>query len=108
LYQGKTPLNEARIWKGAEKTIPLGLAEDLYVTIPRRQYNDLKGVINVDKKITAPVKEGTKLGSVKVNLKDAVIIEKDLIALKSVDQGNIFQRLSDSVLMMMEKSDDGK
>lgn len=108
LYQGKTPLNEARIWKGAEKTIPLGLAEDLYVTIPRRQYNDLKGVITVDKKITAPVKEGAKLGSVKVNLKDAVIAEKDLIALKTVDQGNLIQRLSDSVLMMMEKSDDGK
>ena len=108
LYEGKKPLNEARIWKGASKTIPLGLAEDLYATIPRRQYSDLKGVITVDKKITAPVKEGAKLGSVKVTLKDQVINEKDLIALKSVEQGNIIQRLSDSVLMMMEKSEDGK
>jgi D-alanyl-D-alanine carboxypeptidase (penicillin-binding protein 5/6) len=108
LYEGKKPLNEARIWKGADKTIPLGLAEDLYATIPRRQYGDLKGVITVDKKITAPVKEGTKLGSVKVTLKDQVINEKDLVALKTVEQGNIIQRLSDSVLMMMEKSEDGK
>jgi len=108
LYEGKKPLNEARIWKGASKTIPLGLAEDLYATIPRRQYSDIKGVITVDKKITAPVKEGTKLGSVKVTLKDQVINEKDLVALKTVEQGNIIQRLSDSVLMMMEKSDDGK
>ena len=108
LYEGKKPLNEARIWKGAEKTIPLGLAEDLYATIPRRQYNDLKGVITVDKKITAPVKEGAKHGSVKVTLKDQVINEKDLVALKTVEQGNIIRRLSDSVLMMMEKSDDGK
>jgi D-alanyl-D-alanine carboxypeptidase (penicillin-binding protein 5/6) len=108
LYEGKKPLNEARIWKGAHKTIPLGLAEDLYATIPRRQYGDLKGVITVDKKITAPVKEGTKLGSVKVTLKDQVINEKDLVALKTVEQGNIIQRLSDSVLMMMEKSEDGK
>jgi D-alanyl-D-alanine carboxypeptidase (penicillin-binding protein 5/6) len=108
LYEGKKPLNEARIWKGAEKTIPLGLSEDLYATIPRRQYNDLKGVITVDKKITAPVTEGSKHGSVKVNLKDTVIADKDLIALKTVDQGNIIQRLSDSVLMMMEKSENGK
>jgi len=108
LYEGKKPLNEARIWKGAEKTIPLGLAEDLYATIPRRQYSDLKGVITVDKKITAPVKEGAKQGSVKVTLKDQVINEKDLVALKTVEQGNIIQRLSDSVLMMMEKSEDGK
>jgi serine-type D-Ala-D-Ala carboxypeptidase (penicillin-binding protein 5/6) len=108
LYQGKTPLNEARIWKGSSKTIPLGLAEDLYATIPRRQYKDLKAVITVDKKITAPVIEGAKHGSVKVTLKDEVIADKDLIALKTVEQGNIIQRLYDSVLMMMEKSDDGK
>jgi len=108
LYQGKTALNEARVWKGASKTISLGLAEDIYVTIPRRQYKDLKAVINVDKKITAPVADGAKLGSVKVTLKDEVVINKDLVALKAVDQGNIFQRLSDSVMMMMEKSEDEK
>jgi D-alanyl-D-alanine carboxypeptidase (penicillin-binding protein 5/6) len=108
LYQGKTALNEARVWKGASKTISLGLAEDIYVTIPRRQYKDLKAVINVDKKITAPVADGAKLGSVKVTLKDEVVINKDLVSLKTVDQGNIFQRLSDSVMMMMEKSEDGK
>jgi D-alanyl-D-alanine carboxypeptidase (penicillin-binding protein 5/6) len=108
LYQGKTALNEARVWKGASKTISLGLEEDIYVTIPRRQYKDLKAVINVDKKITAPVADGAKLGSVKVTLKDEVVINKDLVALKTVDQGNIFQRLSDSVMMMMEKSEDGK
>ena len=108
LYEGKKSLNEARIWKGASKTIPLGLAEDLFATIPRRQYSDLKAVVTVDKKITAPIKEGAKLGSVKVTLKDEVMAEKDLIALKSVDQGNIIQRLSDSVMMMMEKTDAGK
>ena len=108
LYQGKTALNEAKVWKGASKTISLGLEEDIYVTIPRRQYKDLKAVINVDKKITAPVADGAKLGSVKVTLKDEVVINKDLVALKAVDQGNIFQRLSDSVMMMMEKSEDGK
>ena len=108
LYEGKKPLNEARIWKGASKTIPLGLAEDLYATIPRRQYPDLKAVINVDKKITAPVNEGAKLGSVKVTLKDELIIDKDLVALQTVEQGNIFQRLADSAMLMMEKSDDGK
>lgn len=108
LYQGNTSLNEARVWKGANKTASLGVAEDIYVTIPRRQYKDLKAVINVDKKITAPVAEGSKLGSVKVTLKDEVIINKDLVALKAIDQGNIFQRLSDSVIMMMEKPEDGK
>lgn len=108
LYQGKTALSEARIWKGETQTIQLGLAEDLFVTIPRRHYNDLKAVINVDKKITAPVKEGDKLGSVRVTLKDEEIANRDLIALQSVEQGGIVRRLYDSVLQMMEKTEDGK
>ncbi len=105
LYSGKTALTEARIWKGDTKNLQLGLAEDLYVTIPRRHYNDLKAVITIDKKITAPVKEGTKLGSVNVTLKDEVVANKDLIALKSVEQGNIIQRIYDSAMMMLEKPD---
>jgi len=105
LYQGKTPLSEARIWKGDTKNIAVGLAEDLYVTIPRRHYDDLKAVITIDQKITAPVKEGSKLGSVNVTLKGDVVANQDLIALKSVEQGNIFQRIYDSALMLLEKSD---
>jgi D-alanyl-D-alanine carboxypeptidase (penicillin-binding protein 5/6) len=105
LYQGKTSLTEARIWKGDTKNLQLGLAEDLFVTIPRRHYNDLKAVITIDKNITAPVKEGQKLGSVNVNLKDEALANKDLIALKSVDKGNLFQRLYDEAMLYMDKQD---
>jgi D-alanyl-D-alanine carboxypeptidase (penicillin-binding protein 5/6) len=105
LYQGKTSLSEAKIWKGDAKKLSLGLAEDLYVTIPRRSYADLKAVITIDKKITAPVKEGTKLGTVTVTLKNETVATNDLIALKSVEPGNIFRRFYDSVMMILEKSD---
>jgi D-alanyl-D-alanine carboxypeptidase (penicillin-binding protein 5/6) len=106
LYEGKTTLAKVRIWKGDTKNLELGLAEDLYVTIPRRQYADLKAVITLDKKITAPIKEGTKLGIVNVTLKNELVGNKSLIALKSVEQGNIFQRFYDSAMMMFEKSDE--
>ncbi len=105
LYEGKKSLSEAKVWKGKNQTLSLGLAEDLYVTIPRRLYKDLKAVITVDKKITAPITEGTKLGSVKVTLKDEVVADKDLIALASVERGNILRRLYDSAMMMLDKSD---
>jgi D-alanyl-D-alanine carboxypeptidase (penicillin-binding protein 5/6) len=106
LYEGGKSLHEAKIWKGAENTLSLGLAEDLYATIARRHYSDLKATINVDKKITAPITAGTKLGSVTVLLKGEVIANKDLIALKTVAEGNIIQRLYDGIKMMLEKSND--
>ncbi len=108
LYEAKKSLSEARVWKGASKLVSLGLSESMYVMVPRRLYKDLKAVITVDKKITAPVVEGSKLGSVKVTLNNEVLEEKDLVALQSVEQGNIFQRLSESAMMMLEKSEDGK
>ncbi len=105
LYEGKKSLSEARIWKGDTDMLPLGLAEDLFVTIPRRQFNDIKAVINVDKMITAPVKEGDKLGTVSVTLKDQVLANKDLIALKTVGKGNIIRRLYDSAVILIKKPD---
>jgi|WetSurSiteA1Bulk_404760.scaffolds.fasta_scaffold00018_46 serine-type D-Ala-D-Ala carboxypeptidase (penicillin-binding protein 5/6) len=106
LYEGKKSLKEVKVWKGASDTVPLGLAEDLYATIPRRHYDDLKATIVVDKKITAPIKEGDKYGSVSITFKGDVVAQKDLIALKSIETGNIFQRTYDSIMMIMEKSDD--
>ena len=67
-----------------------------------------KAELIVDKKVTAPIAEGTKLGSVKVMLKSDVVATADLVALKPVEQGNIFQRLYDNILMMKEKSNDKK
>jgi serine-type D-Ala-D-Ala carboxypeptidase (penicillin-binding protein 5/6) len=104
LYEGKKAIQEARIWKGDTENLQLGLTEDLYVTIPRRQYNDLKATVNVDKQIIAPVKAGGKLGSVTVALKGDVIATKELVALNAVEKGGIFRRLYDSVLMLIRKN----
>ncbi|MDP3330768.1 MAG: D-alanyl-D-alanine carboxypeptidase family protein [Methylococcaceae bacterium] len=105
IFQGKTALAEPRVWKGDEKNAPLGLAEDLYVTIPRRQFDSVKSEIVVDPKIMAPIQEGAKLGSVKVTLKGEVLANKDLIALTAVQQGGIFRRAYDSIAMLLGKSD---
>ncbi|NOT13519.1 MAG: D-alanyl-D-alanine carboxypeptidase [Methylococcaceae bacterium] len=105
LYQGKASINEAKIWKGDSNTLQLGLSEDLFVTIPRRLFNDIKTELKVDTNITAPVKEGDKLGSVNVTLKDQILATKDLIALKTVNKGNIMQILYDTALQMINKPD---
>jgi serine-type D-Ala-D-Ala carboxypeptidase (penicillin-binding protein 5/6) len=108
LYQAKTPLPEnpeVRVWKGETNTVQPGLKSDLYVTIPRRQYKDLKAVINFDKNITAPIKEGDKLGTVSVSLNGSELAKQDLVALKAVNKGNIFQRLYDSGLLLLNRSD---
>lgn len=102
LYQGQEALSEARIWKGDSKKLAIGLIEDLYVTIPRRHYNDLKAEIKVDSKIIAPVKQGEVFGSVNVSLAGDVIADKPLIALKTVNKGSFAQKLYDEALLLLE------
>ena len=106
LFDANKTLKEPRLWRGAENNVALGLAEDLYATIPRRHYEDLKATIVVDKVITAPIKAGDKYGSINVTFKGEPLLQKDLIALKSVEIGNIFQRTYDSILMLIGNSND--
>ncbi len=102
LYQSQESLSNPRIWKGDSKNLELGLNDDLYVTIPRRHYNDLKAEINFDKKIIAPVNKGDELGVVNISLSGEVIASKPLIALKTVNKGSFVQRLYDEALLLLE------
>ncbi len=103
LYEGKKAIQEQRIWKGEIQHIPVGLAEDFYVTIPRRRYKDLKAAIKINSEILAPVKAGEKLGSVSVALNNETIATKNLVALQNVEKGGIFRQLYDSALRMIGK-----
>lgn len=102
LYSAQAALSETRIWKGDSEQLPIGLGEDLYVTIPRKHYNDLNAEINIDKKIIAPVNKGDVFGSVNVALAGDVIANKPLIALKTVNEGGLFQQLYDEAMLMLE------
>lgn len=102
LYQANEALSETRVWKGDSKKLTIGLIDDLYITIPRRHYNDLKAEMNIDKKIVAPVKQGEVLGTVNVSLAGDVVANKPLIALKTISKGGFVKRLYDEALLLMK------
>lgn len=102
LYAANKVLKQMRIWKGEAEKLPLGLAEDLYVTVPRGRYKELAASMRVSKTLTAPVKAGESLGKVSVKLEDEVLAERPLVALKSVAEGGLWQQLKDSTLLLFE------
>ena len=102
LYAAGEVLNRARIWKGADEKLPLGLAQNLSVTIPRHQYQNLEAQLEVSPKIMAPVAQGSVLGQVHVTLQGEPIVSADLIALKDVEDGNLWQQIKDSALLWLE------
>ncbi|HEX5515006.1 MAG TPA: serine-type D-Ala-D-Ala carboxypeptidase, partial [Gammaproteobacteria bacterium] len=102
LYQAKTPLAQPRVWKGSTELLPLGVSTDLWVTVPRQQYDKLEASMTIENLIAAPVAAGTQFGRVVVRLGDQVVSETPLIALAEVQEGGIFRRIVDSVLLRFQ------
>jgi D-alanyl-D-alanine carboxypeptidase (penicillin-binding protein 5/6) len=102
LYDAGKQLATARIWKGESDTVSLGLDNPLYATVPRGQYKALAASMTINNRIMAPVSKDETLGSVKVQLGDAVIAEQNLVALQSVGEGSIWHRIVDEALLYFE------
>jgi len=103
LYAAGKPLGTARVWKGVSRDLPLGLSEDLYVTVPRGQYKNLTAALEVDMRIIAPASKGERHGAVKVSLGDKVLATRPLVALQDVAQGGWWRRLVDTVKLWFAK-----
>lgn len=98
LYKAGEMLVEQRMWKGESKLIQLGLDEDLYVTIPRGQYNNLKASMNIESDIVAPIDQGDQVGTVKVTFKGEEYLGKPLVALQANPMGSLWRRIVDFFL----------
>ncbi|MDD1622825.1 MAG: D-alanyl-D-alanine carboxypeptidase [Methylococcaceae bacterium] len=103
LYSADTALTEARVRKGVTSKVPVGVAEDIYVTAPRKHFSELKAETQVDKAIMAPLNKGDTVGSLNVSLGGETILNKPLVAMDSIAEGGIFRRLYDAVLVLLEK-----
>jgi len=102
LYKSQQTLNNTRVWKGAQKTLQVGLAEDLYLTIPRNQYKKLDASLKINPQLIAPIKQGQQVGSAVIKLKGEIIEQRPLIALQAIGEGSFMDILKDEALLMLE------
>lgn len=101
LYKTGDKVTSSKIWKGSDKEIDLGVAQSLAVTVPRGRHKDLVATTNLPQPIIAPITQGSILGEVEIRLDDKVIATQSLVVLKTVDQGDWWRRLIDTILMFI-------
>ena len=99
LFKRNTAISTARVYSGEETEIKFGINEDVKVTIPRRQKKNLKYEYIVDRQLTAPIKKNQTIGFMHVKLKDKIIQTYKLTALEDINQGSLYRRTVDSLLM---------
>jgi len=102
LYKAGEPVTKARIWKAASEYTPLGLPEDLYITVPRGSYDDVESVLNIPAVLVGPVSQGQPLAELKVSLNGDDIVSEPLRALDDNPSGSLWQRTRDGVKLWFE------
>ncbi|HEY6611461.1 MAG TPA: D-alanyl-D-alanine carboxypeptidase family protein [Pseudomonas sp.] len=96
-YAKGAELAQAPVWKGAERQLKAGLAENLTLTLPRGQLAQLQASMTLQPMIEAPVAAGQEVGKVEVRLGEQVLHSAPLVALEAVEEGGIFRRVWDSI-----------
>jgi serine-type D-Ala-D-Ala carboxypeptidase (penicillin-binding protein 5/6) len=104
LYDASKPLATPRLWKGASNTLPLGVAENVLVTVKRGEYDKLKATMDIPATLIAPFKKGQQVGTLRITLDGKPVQSVPLIALDEAPQGGFFSRLWDSILLWFHSS----
>jgi D-alanyl-D-alanine carboxypeptidase (penicillin-binding protein 5/6) len=102
LYKAGETVTEAKIWKSANEVTPLGVPEDLYITVPRGRYDEVRSVLNMPAVLVAPVSKGQPLAELEVSLNGSSLTSLPLRALKENPSGSIWQRGRDAVMLLFE------
>lgn len=100
--EARKPLLTVRAWKGAEKTLALGLAAPLVVSVPHGMGDKLQLVPEATGAVHAPVAPDQPLGVLKVMLDGKVLRTEPLVALSALPEGNLWRRATDGVQLWMQ------
>lgn len=99
LYEAGKSLATAKVWKGDENSVQVGVAQPLLVSLPRGKYDQLKATMDLPKSLTAPIAKGQRIGVVKVTLDGKQVAQAPLVAVTAVEEGGFFKRLWHELLM---------
>ena len=102
LYRAGETVAQAKTWKAANEFTPLGLIDDLYITIPRGTFDDVESTLNLPAVLLAPVADGQPLAELQVSLNGSEVLHEPLRALQDNPSGSLWQRTRDSVMLLFE------
>ncbi len=91
-----------KVWMGDTDQVALGVSEDTYVTLPRGKARDLEASFVLEKTLEAPIVKGDVVGKLYYQVDGEDIAEYPLVALNDVQEGGLFSRLMDYIIMFFK------
>jgi serine-type D-Ala-D-Ala carboxypeptidase (penicillin-binding protein 5/6) len=93
LVTQNTKVTSAKVWGGQTSEVSLGSQEDLHLTLPRSEFNNIKANYKFKNNIQAPIEIGQIIGSIEFTSNDRVVLSAPLVAIESVESKGFFGRL---------------
>lgn len=103
VYQAGAEVAQSRVWGGDKDAVKLGVDNDVALTYPRGKREQIKAVMNIDKYLHAPLAAKQPVGEMVVTLDGETIYKAPLVALEPVNNGGIFHRLWDALVLFFTK-----
>jgi D-alanyl-D-alanine carboxypeptidase (penicillin-binding protein 5/6) len=96
-YQKGVELAKVPVWKGLEREVNAGLADDLTLTVAKGQAKNLQANMTFLPQLVAPIAAGAVIGKVEVTQAGKVIHSSDLVALQAVEEAGFMRRMWDGL-----------
>lgn len=102
--QKDNPLVSEIVWFGDKDKVPLGVENDVYITIPRGRLKDLKaGFVLTEPELHAPLAKNQVVGTINFQLDNQIIETRPLVVTEAVPEGNFFSRLIDYIRLLFHR-----
>ena len=93
-------LAKPRVFLSAATTAPVGLNQDLYVTVGRDVAGQLKATTTLENRLLAPLAAGAKVGDFTVATPDGTVVAKaPIVTLRAVPAGGLWTRMTDHIAL---------
>jgi D-alanyl-D-alanine carboxypeptidase (penicillin-binding protein 5/6) len=92
-----TRLATTNVWKADEAALEVGVAHDVYVTVPRGKGDSLQSAADVQKRLVAPLGTGDNVGNLRVLAGSQTMATVPLHPLRNVPAGSLWRRTLDTM-----------
>lgn len=97
LYSAGDVISSTPVWKGELEEMRLGIAEDVFVTVPRGSQGSLSAEVLVPSKPIAPFAKGQQFGTLEVNFDGEPRLQRPLVVLDEVASAGWWGRTTDGI-----------
>ena len=83
----------AKVWGGKMDKVSLGTSEDIFLTLPRSDFKNIKANYKFKNNIQAPISAGDVIGDIEFMSNERVVLSAPLIAIESVEAKGFLGRI---------------